>query len=178
MAFREHHTFSGFKHFVIPIFGLLANLVLINVSFRKSDRIAKVIGTAGLRAFSKITSLLLAVADDYEQALRETDRLRHDLVRLEAIVNEHREQERTGAHRLFSPFLNSISRITLAGAPAAIVPGGRSWVTTEFAPTTQRSPIVTPPVTTQLTPNQQLEPIRTGPRGTKPCHVTGTSGSS
>src|ERR1041384_3443016 len=42
------------------LFGLLANLVLINVSFRKSDRMAKVIGTAGLRAFSKITSLLLA----------------------------------------------------------------------------------------------------------------------
>lgn len=42
-----------------------------------------------------VTALLLAVADDYEQALRETDRLRHDLVRLEAIANEHREQERS-----------------------------------------------------------------------------------
>ena len=51
----------------------------------------------------------------------------------------------------------------LAGAPAAIVPGGRSDVTTELAPITQRSPIVTPLVTTQLTPNQQLEPIRPGP---------------
>jgi amino acid transporter len=26
VAFREHHMFSGIKHFVIPIFGLLANL--------------------------------------------------------------------------------------------------------------------------------------------------------
>jgi len=26
VAFRDHHTFSGFKHFFIPIFGLLANL--------------------------------------------------------------------------------------------------------------------------------------------------------
>jgi amino acid transporter len=26
VAFREHHMFSGFKHFVVPIFGLLANL--------------------------------------------------------------------------------------------------------------------------------------------------------
>jgi amino acid transporter len=26
VAFKEHHTFSGFKHFVVPIFGLLANL--------------------------------------------------------------------------------------------------------------------------------------------------------
>jgi amino acid transporter len=27
VAFREHHSFSGFKHMVIPVFGLLANLV-------------------------------------------------------------------------------------------------------------------------------------------------------
>ena len=26
VAFREHHTFNGFKHLVIPMFGLLANL--------------------------------------------------------------------------------------------------------------------------------------------------------
>jgi amino acid transporter len=26
VAFKEHHTFSGIKHFVIPIFGLIANL--------------------------------------------------------------------------------------------------------------------------------------------------------
>jgi len=26
VAFREHHSFSGFKHMVIPVFGLLANL--------------------------------------------------------------------------------------------------------------------------------------------------------
>jgi amino acid transporter len=25
VAFREHHTFSGFKHFFVPLFGLLAN---------------------------------------------------------------------------------------------------------------------------------------------------------
>lgn len=27
VAFREHHTFSGFKHVFIPVFGVLANLV-------------------------------------------------------------------------------------------------------------------------------------------------------
>ena len=27
VAFREHHTFSGFKHFFVPIFGLVANLL-------------------------------------------------------------------------------------------------------------------------------------------------------
>ena len=26
VAFREHHSFHGFKHFVVPIFGLIANL--------------------------------------------------------------------------------------------------------------------------------------------------------
>ena len=50
-----------------------------------------------LRGFDKIevTSFLLAVADDYETALRETDRLRQDLSRMEAILNEHREQEKS-----------------------------------------------------------------------------------
>ena len=50
-----------------------------------------------LRGFDKIevTSFLLAVADDYETALRETDRLRQDLSRMEAILHEHREQEKS-----------------------------------------------------------------------------------
>ena len=26
VAFKEHHTFNGFKHFFVPMFGLLANL--------------------------------------------------------------------------------------------------------------------------------------------------------
>ena len=26
VAFKEHHSFNGFKHFLVPIFGLLANL--------------------------------------------------------------------------------------------------------------------------------------------------------
>jgi cell division initiation protein len=50
-----------------------------------------------LRGFDKVevTSLLMAVADDYEQALRETDRLRQDLARLEGIVSQHRENEKS-----------------------------------------------------------------------------------
>ncbi len=49
-----------------------------------------------LRGFDRIevTSFLLAVADDYEEALRETDRLRQDLSRMEAVVAEHREHEK------------------------------------------------------------------------------------
>ena len=27
VAFREHHTFSGFKHMFIPLFGVAANLM-------------------------------------------------------------------------------------------------------------------------------------------------------
>ena len=42
----------------------------------------------------EVTSFLAAVADDYEQALRETDRLRQDLMRMEAVLNQHREHER------------------------------------------------------------------------------------
>jgi amino acid transporter len=29
VAFKEHHTFNGFKHVVIPVLGLLANLVIM-----------------------------------------------------------------------------------------------------------------------------------------------------
>jgi cell division initiation protein len=49
-----------------------------------------------LRGFDRVevTSFLLAVADDYEQALRETDRLQQNLSRTEAVLNEHREHER------------------------------------------------------------------------------------
>ena len=48
------------------------------------------------RGFDKVevASFLTAVADDYEQALRETDRLRQDLARMEAALSEHREHEK------------------------------------------------------------------------------------
>ena len=50
-----------------------------------------------LRGFDpvEVTSFMMAVADDYEQALREADRLRTDLARMEAVLNEHREHERS-----------------------------------------------------------------------------------
>jgi cell division initiation protein len=43
----------------------------------------------------EVTSFLTAVAEDYEQALRETDRLRQDLARMDGLLNEHRENEQT-----------------------------------------------------------------------------------
>ena len=48
-----------------------------------------------MRGFDKaeVTTLLEAVADDYENALRENERLRQDLARLEASLAQHRELE-------------------------------------------------------------------------------------
>lgn len=50
-----------------------------------------------LRGFDKIevSSFLAAVAEDYEQALRETDRLRQDLTNMESVLKEHREHEKS-----------------------------------------------------------------------------------
>jgi cell division initiation protein len=50
---------------------------------------------SAFRGFDKVevASFLAAVADDYEQALRETDRLRQDVAKMEAALNEHRELE-------------------------------------------------------------------------------------
>ena len=42
----------------------------------------------------EVAAFLVAVADDYEQALRETDRLRQELMRTEALLNENREHEK------------------------------------------------------------------------------------
>jgi cell division initiation protein len=48
-----------------------------------------------IRGFDKteVVTLLTEAADDFEHALRENDRLRHDLQRVEALLVEHRERE-------------------------------------------------------------------------------------
>lgn len=48
-----------------------------------------------MRGYDKteVTTLLEAVADDYENTLRENDRLRHEMARLEAVLSQHRELE-------------------------------------------------------------------------------------
>ena len=43
----------------------------------------------------EVASFLAAVADDYEQALREADRLREDVARLEIVVRGHQEQKKS-----------------------------------------------------------------------------------
>jgi len=47
------------------------------------------------RGFDKteVVAFLTEAADDYEHALREIDRLRQDLVRMEALLSEHRDRE-------------------------------------------------------------------------------------
>ncbi|HEX6162044.1 MAG TPA: DivIVA domain-containing protein [Vicinamibacterales bacterium] len=42
----------------------------------------------------EVQAFLLQVADDYENALRETDKLRQDVSKLDAVLAEHRGQER------------------------------------------------------------------------------------
>jgi cell division initiation protein len=48
-----------------------------------------------LRGFDRteVVAFLTEAADDYEHALREIDRLRQDLQRMEALLSEHRERE-------------------------------------------------------------------------------------
>ncbi|OFW10191.1 MAG: hypothetical protein A3H96_18190 [Acidobacteria bacterium RIFCSPLOWO2_02_FULL_67_36] len=49
----------------------------------------------GLRGYDRteVVAFLTEAADDYEHALREIDRLRQDLARMEALLTEHRERE-------------------------------------------------------------------------------------
>jgi len=51
---------------------------------------------SAFRGFDKVevAAFLTAVADDYEHALRETDRLRQDVTRMEAMLAEHRDAEK------------------------------------------------------------------------------------
>jgi cell division initiation protein len=48
-----------------------------------------------LRGFDRteVVAFLTEAADDYEHALREIDRLRQDLLRMEALLSEHRDRE-------------------------------------------------------------------------------------
>lgn len=50
----------------------------------------------------EVQSFLLEVSDDYENALRENDKLRQDVAKLEAVLGEHRGQERNLRNTLLS----------------------------------------------------------------------------
>ena len=43
---------------------------------------------------AEVSALLAEVADDYENALREVDKLRQEVSKMEAMLNQHREHER------------------------------------------------------------------------------------
>ena len=60
--------------------------------------------SSAFRGFDKVevAALLSATADDYEEALRETDRLRQELIRAEAALAQHREHEKSLQSTLIS----------------------------------------------------------------------------
>lgn len=50
----------------------------------------------------EVQAFLLEAADDYENALRENDRLRQEVAKLDAVLSEHRGQERNLRNTLLS----------------------------------------------------------------------------
>src|SRR5688572_31438846 len=50
----------------------------------------------------EVQAFMLEVADDYENALRECDKLRQDVAKLDAVLGEHRGQEDRKSTRLNS----------------------------------------------------------------------------
>ena len=50
----------------------------------------------------EVQAFLLEVADDYENALRENDKLRQEVAKLDAVLSEHRGQERNLRNTLLS----------------------------------------------------------------------------
>jgi len=52
---------------------------------------------SAFRGFDRVevSTFMAAAAEDYESALRETDKLRQEIARLESIVNEQREHEQS-----------------------------------------------------------------------------------
>ncbi len=57
-----------------------------------------------MRGFDRteVTAFLLEAADGYDQALRENERLRHDVMRLEASISQYRELEGSLKNTLMS----------------------------------------------------------------------------
>jgi cell division initiation protein len=50
----------------------------------------------------EVNAFLLEAADDYENAVRENDRLRQELAKVEAVLNEHRGQEKNLSNTLMT----------------------------------------------------------------------------
>jgi len=50
----------------------------------------------------EVQAFMLEVADDYENALRESDKLRQEVTKLDAVLSEHRGQERNLRNTLLS----------------------------------------------------------------------------
>ncbi|HJZ70306.1 MAG TPA: DivIVA domain-containing protein [Vicinamibacterales bacterium] len=82
-----------------------------------------------LRGFDpvEVTSFLAAVADDYEQALRETDRMRQDLARMEVALTHHRDNEQNlRATMMTAQKLSDDIKTSAEAAAARIVAGAET----------------------------------------------------
>ena len=68
----------------------------------------------------EVDALLAEVADDYEGALRETDRLRQEVARLESALAEHRSEEKSLKNTLVSAqrLADELRETGAAGRPA------------------------------------------------------------
>jgi ubiquinone/menaquinone biosynthesis C-methylase UbiE len=176
-----HPAFDRLRERLLAVYDRLGR------DFHTGRRAARLLRDAGLRDIEvRATARVTAPGDYYQTFLLTLWRLLGEGEEEDvAVLREHlpgRDADLPAAAvaglRGQGVGAYSIVRSTLAGAPAAIERGGRSVVTTEFAPITQRSPIVTPLVITTLAPHQTLSPTRVGPFDVKPCHGTGFSGSS
>ena len=69
----------------------------------------------------EVQAFLLEVADDYENALRENDKLRQDISKLDAVLGEHRGQERNLRNTLLTAQKHADDVKENAQAEAAII---------------------------------------------------------
>ena len=69
----------------------------------------------------EVQAFMLEVADDYENALRENDKLRQDVAKLEAVLGEHRGQERNLRNTLLTAQKHADEIKEQAQSEAAII---------------------------------------------------------
>jgi cell division initiation protein len=69
----------------------------------------------------EVQALLFEVADDYENALREMDKLRQDVTKLDAVLAEHRGQERNLRNTLLTAQKHADDIKEHAQAEAALI---------------------------------------------------------
>ena len=69
----------------------------------------------------EVQAFMLEVADDYENALRENDKLRQEVAKLDAVLGEHRGQERNLRNTLLTAQKHADEVKEQAQSEAAII---------------------------------------------------------